>query len=82
MPDRSRTTERYARALAAALAAVAALVLAANTGPARATDEQRTGGDERVAEDVGGTRGVGDLGGVRGVSGSVPERPSGFAVPS
>ncbi|MBY8342991.1 hypothetical protein LXH13_20105 [Streptomyces spinosirectus] len=31
-------SERYARGLGAALVAVAALVLAANAGPARATD--------------------------------------------
>ncbi|AXL89585.1 hypothetical protein C4J65_15750 [Streptomyces sp. CB09001] len=34
MPVRFRTAERYARALAAALAAVACLLLAANAGPA------------------------------------------------
>ncbi|WP_432079950.1 hypothetical protein [Streptomyces sp. WAC 04229] len=33
MPVRTRTAERYARALAAALAAVAGLLLAANAGP-------------------------------------------------
>ncbi|MFF9485866.1 hypothetical protein [Streptomyces sp. NPDC014676] len=37
MLDPTRTTERYARGLAAAVAAVAALVLAANAGPAKAT---------------------------------------------
>ncbi|MFF9200299.1 hypothetical protein ACF1AE_00345 [Streptomyces sp. NPDC014986] len=36
MLERTRTTERYARGFAAAVAAVAALVLAANAGPARA----------------------------------------------
>ncbi|MFE0800516.1 hypothetical protein [Streptomyces sp. NPDC058812] len=33
MPERTRTAERYARALAAAVAAVACLLLAANAGP-------------------------------------------------
>ncbi|GHH91258.1 hypothetical protein [Streptomyces capillispiralis] len=37
MLERTRTTERYARGFAAAVAAVAALVLAANAGPARAS---------------------------------------------
>jgi hypothetical protein len=38
--ERTRTTGRYARGIAAALAAVAALVLAANAGPARASDPE------------------------------------------
>lgn len=46
MLERIRTTRRYARGFVAAVAAVAALVLAANAGPARAThaedSEQRT----------------------------------------
>lgn len=47
MLERTRTTERYARGFAAAVAAVAALVLAANAGPAKATadpgaDQQKT----------------------------------------
>ncbi|MFG2680387.1 hypothetical protein [Streptomyces sp. NPDC048392] len=33
MPVRTRTAERYARALTAAVAAVAGLLLAANAGP-------------------------------------------------
>ncbi|GAA3979425.1 hypothetical protein GCM10022384_31140 [Streptomyces marokkonensis] len=33
MPGRTRTAERYARALTAAVAAVACLLLAANAGP-------------------------------------------------
>ncbi|MER7490852.1 hypothetical protein ABTY20_34225 [Streptomyces sp. NPDC126497] len=37
MLERLRATERYARGFAAAVTAVAALVLAANTGPAEAT---------------------------------------------
>lgn len=37
MLGRTRTTERYARGFAAAVAAVAALLLAANAGPAGAT---------------------------------------------
>ncbi|GGV19466.1 hypothetical protein [Streptomyces griseoflavus] len=36
MLEPTRSTERYARGLAAAVAAVAALVLAAHAGPARA----------------------------------------------
>ncbi|MFI8088799.1 hypothetical protein ACIF9R_10840 [Streptomyces sp. NPDC086080] len=36
MLERTRTTERYARGFAAAVAAIAALVLAANAGPAKA----------------------------------------------
>ncbi|MFJ3039865.1 MULTISPECIES: hypothetical protein [Streptomyces] len=38
MPVRTRAAERYARAVAAALAAVACLLLAANAGP---TDSAR-----------------------------------------
>ena len=38
MLEPTRTTERYARGLAAAVAAVAALVLAANAAPAEADD--------------------------------------------
>ncbi|BFO13750.1 hypothetical protein SHKM778_01380 [Streptomyces sp. KM77-8] len=38
MQEPTRTTERYARGLAAAVAAVAALVLAANATPAKADD--------------------------------------------
>lgn len=40
MLERTRTTERYARGFAAAVAAVAALVLAANAGPAKAADPE------------------------------------------
>ncbi|MFC8370707.1 hypothetical protein [Streptomyces sp. CB02400] len=40
MLEPTRTTERYARGLAAAVAAVAALVLAANAGPAKAADPE------------------------------------------
>ncbi|EGX60852.1 hypothetical protein SZN_05342 [Streptomyces zinciresistens K42] len=36
MQQRTSTTERYARGLAAAVVAVATLLLAANAGPARA----------------------------------------------
>jgi hypothetical protein len=39
--ERTSTTERFARSAIAAVVAVAALVLAANAGPARA-DGQRT----------------------------------------
>ncbi|CAM5547729.1 hypothetical protein SALBM311S_08259 [Streptomyces alboniger] len=38
MRERPSTTERYTRGLAAAVIAVAALVLAANAGPARAAE--------------------------------------------
>ncbi|WP_181383541.1 hypothetical protein [Streptomyces sp. NWU339] len=46
MLERIRTARRYARGFVAAVAAVAALVLAANAGPAKTThveeSEQRT----------------------------------------
>lgn len=38
MLERTSTTERYARGIVAAIVAVAALILAANAGPARATE--------------------------------------------
>ena len=38
MLDRTSTAERYVRGFAAAVVAVAALILAANAGPARATE--------------------------------------------
>ncbi|MEU9731071.1 hypothetical protein [Streptomyces sp. NPDC048002] len=41
MLERTSTTERYVRGAAAAIVAVAALVLAANAGPARAADTVR-----------------------------------------
>lgn len=37
MQERTSTTERYTRGVAAALVAVATLILAANAGPARAS---------------------------------------------
>ncbi|MFI1422976.1 hypothetical protein ACH4VX_34475 [Streptomyces sp. NPDC020731] len=40
MLEPTRPTERYARGFAAAVAAVAALVLAANAGPAKAADPE------------------------------------------
>ncbi|WP_199830636.1 hypothetical protein [Streptomyces sp. MMG1533] len=40
MPERTSATERYARGIVAAVVAVAALVLAANAGPARATESR------------------------------------------
>ncbi|MGV9288052.1 hypothetical protein [Streptomyces sp. NPDC003719] len=40
MPDRTRTAERYARGVAAAVAAVAALVLAANASPAQSAEDR------------------------------------------
>ncbi|GAA3571717.1 MULTISPECIES: hypothetical protein [Streptomyces] len=44
MQERTSTTERYTRGVAAALVAVVTLILAANAGPARATvpEQQRT----------------------------------------
>jgi anti-sigma-K factor RskA len=36
--DRTSTTERYTRSVIAAVVAVVALILAANAGPARATE--------------------------------------------
>ncbi|MFC5634055.1 hypothetical protein [Streptomyces bullii] len=41
MLERPRTTERCARGFAAAVIAVATLLLAANAGPARATEDQQ-----------------------------------------
>ena len=41
MQERTSTTERYTRGLAAAVIAVATLILAANTGPARAAEPPR-----------------------------------------
>ncbi|MFE9020369.1 hypothetical protein ACFYNL_17660 [Streptomyces sp. NPDC007808] len=38
MLERTSTTERYTRGVAAAVVAVVTLVLAANAGPARATE--------------------------------------------
>ncbi|MFB7931649.1 MULTISPECIES: hypothetical protein [Streptomyces] len=48
--SRTRTAERYARGLTAAVVAVATLLLAANAGPARADaprQDQRTVADSR-----------------------------------
>jgi hypothetical protein len=39
--ERTSTTERYARGVAAAVVAVAALTLAANAGPAKAAEPVR-----------------------------------------
>ncbi|MEG3630976.1 hypothetical protein [Streptomyces poriticola] len=58
MLERTRTAERYARACAAAVAAVAALMLAANAGPARATPAppaQHTAGPAEPDGDLGGS---------------------------
>ncbi|MCW5249899.1 MULTISPECIES: hypothetical protein [unclassified Streptomyces] len=58
MLDRIRSTERYARGLAAAVAAVAALVLAATMGPAGARAEPPSGSGgqvEQVTEQGPGT---------------------------
>ncbi|MFF3345933.1 hypothetical protein [Streptomyces sp. NPDC002779] len=44
MLERTSTTERYARGVAAAVVAVAALTLAANAGPARAAEPVREPG--------------------------------------
>lgn len=40
MQERTSTTERCVRSFAAAVTAVTALILAANTGPARAAEPQ------------------------------------------
>jgi hypothetical protein len=40
--ERTRTAERYARGLTAAVVAVATLLLAANAGPARAEEPQHS----------------------------------------
>lgn len=40
--ERTSTTARYARGFAAAVVAVATLILAANTGPARASEPHPT----------------------------------------
>ncbi|MET7270586.1 MULTISPECIES: hypothetical protein [Streptomyces] len=50
MHDRTRIAERYARGVAAAVAAVAALVLAANAGPAQSAERPPGGGAGRVGE--------------------------------
>jgi hypothetical protein len=39
--ERTSTTERYTRGIIAAVVAAAALILAANAGPARAAGEQQ-----------------------------------------
>ncbi|MDT9698546.1 hypothetical protein [Streptomyces sp. P17] len=41
MLERTSTTERYTRGVAAAVVAVATLILAANAGPARAAETVR-----------------------------------------
>ncbi|MFJ8716760.1 hypothetical protein ACIRD9_26865 [Streptomyces violaceus] len=48
MLERTRTAERYARGLTAAVVAVATLLLAANAGPARASEPPH--GPQTVAE--------------------------------
>ncbi|MEV7795853.1 hypothetical protein [Streptomyces sp. NPDC087512] len=54
MLERPRTAERYARGAAAAVTAVAALVLAANAGPARSAEHPPAGVSVR-AEPVEGS---------------------------
>ncbi len=49
MLERTGTTERFARAAIAAVVAVAALVLAANAGPAKATEDHRADRVEQVS---------------------------------
>jgi len=39
VPERTSTAERYTRGFAAAVVAVVTLILAANTGPARASEQ-------------------------------------------
>ena len=48
MLERPSTTERYTRGLAAAVIAVAALVLAATAGPARAAEPTQVQGQHAV----------------------------------
>jgi hypothetical protein len=48
--QRTRPTERYARGFIAALAAVAALVLAANAGPAKAVGPDADSGTAAPVE--------------------------------
>ncbi|GAB2470337.1 hypothetical protein [Streptomyces incanus] len=53
MLERIRTTRRYARGFVAAIAAVTALVLAANAGPAKATRSEEP--DHRTTSPVEAT---------------------------
>ncbi|NEB00287.1 hypothetical protein [Streptomyces sp. SID13726] len=53
--ERTSTTARYTRGLAAAIVAVATLILAANTGPARATEPHPTEQAEQTQQDTGRT---------------------------
>jgi hypothetical protein len=48
--ERTSTTGRYARSIVAAVIAVSALVLAANAGPARATEAHPTEGTRQTTQ--------------------------------
>ncbi|MFE3033466.1 hypothetical protein ACFXKY_17685 [Streptomyces canus] len=50
MLERTSTTARYARGFAAAVVAVATLVLAANAGPARASEPRPAEQAEQAAQ--------------------------------
>lgn len=50
MLERTSSTERYTRGIAAAVIAVVALVLAANAGPAKATEPQQARPATHVAD--------------------------------
>ncbi|MEU0073913.1 hypothetical protein ABZ027_30845 [Streptomyces sp. NPDC006332] len=50
MLERPSTTRRYTRGVAAAVIAVAALVLAANAGPARAAEPTQVQGQHAVPD--------------------------------
>ncbi|CAM5239124.1 hypothetical protein STENM36S_00279 [Streptomyces tendae] len=58
MPVRSRTAERYARALAAALVAVACLLLAGNAGPTAAAGSPAPAPADESAPNLGGPASV------------------------
>jgi hypothetical protein len=53
--ERPRTADRYARGFAAAVVAVATLLLAANAGPARASDPPELRGVQLEVEGGGDT---------------------------
>ena len=50
MLERTSTTERFVRSVIAAVVAVATLVLAANAGPAKATEDHRADHVEQVEQ--------------------------------
>ncbi|MFJ7075398.1 hypothetical protein [Streptomyces sp. NPDC098781] len=52
MQERTSSTERYTRGVAAALVAVVTLILAANAGPARAAEQDPA--QQRVQQIIAG----------------------------